>query len=1158
MSGLLSCGRFLLAIQGKAVVEKTMKIDQKQFPILKQIQPSPEQTDPILERGKDIVVTAGAGTGKTRTLVARYLSFLAEGIPLRSIVAITFTKKAAREMRNRIRDEVRRFLENKELDQTERFFWREIYEGLDAARISTIHGLAADILHHHPAEMKLDPAFELINEGELARLKAQAVENALNWAADDLGASSLFVTFGEWSLRNIVKELMSKRLEVIHVFDHQVEDLWESWKPHLIQPLKEFFENPLVRSGMEGLVSLEEQGFVSRANQAGDALVEDLRIVINTWKIITSAQREGDWIKVSRHLGCFRAHLKQKGRKENWAPADPKSIIKEIQAVYDSLLVDKNLDLGLDQKLAQRIVPGLLAVFQQANHWYEEVKTSIHGLDYDDLEENTLQLLKNHPDALFYWQEHIQALLVDEFQDTNQRQRELVSLLNGDQKKLFIVGDGKQSIYRFRGADVAVFRDQGEKISISGRKYHLNTSYRAHPELLLSLNDLLRPVLGDESSLPYIEPFSPLLPGRDDAPNSLLPPYIELHLAAGLKSTGGLKIAAEAAAFRLSELVQSEAARLDGHGKNERRNLSYGDAAVLCRASGSFPAYEAAFEKAGIPYLTIAGQGFYNRPEIRDVLNALQALAEPQNDLTIAGLLRSPAGGLSDISVLKLRDFQRENALPTLLQAARQAEDADLGEDKLRAKRIVLIIDELNSYIGKSAVAEILWMFLSKTGYITALAKLGLIRSVQNLKKLITDAGNSGLTNISEFITMISELKDVAFREGEAQSVAEGAVQIMTVHQAKGLEFPIVILGDASKRGRYSREILFDERFGIVPPYSENQIQAEGEKEPGLIKISSLAYDLSMAEEKLQEDAESNRLLYVAATRAQELLIISGALGKPNKNQSFGKQSGWLGKMADPLGLSDLQISFQENGSDIHEYSLQNKNLKALCKIYGPGVNFEFQPQPVAELPTLSIEVNSSMLEEIQVRKAVPQAEQLIRRIASKPDHPTAPAWMVGELVHRALERWVFPDGGESEFNSWAEVGFRGLGLTGGKEIRDGLKRTIKNLERFQASELYQRMVGAKRLLHEIPFSLPRQNDLPLIGLIDALFLEESGWVLVEYKTDRIQNRDAYQRLWKEKDYQEQVEGYLTAAEQLLGTRPQPILCFLNYERRVHLITDRW
>ena len=128
-------------------------------PILDQISPSPEQEHPILSRGSDIVVTAGAGTGKTRTLVARYLSLLADGLPMRSIVAITFTKKAAREMRNRIREEIRSYLEGLSQDNKDYEFWREIYQNLDAARISTIHSLAADIIRQHPAELMVDPNF---------------------------------------------------------------------------------------------------------------------------------------------------------------------------------------------------------------------------------------------------------------------------------------------------------------------------------------------------------------------------------------------------------------------------------------------------------------------------------------------------------------------------------------------------------------------------------------------------------------------------------------------------------------------------------------------------------------------------------------------------------------------------------------------------------------------------------------------------------------------------------------------------------------------------------------------------------------------------------------------------------------------------------------
>ena len=1139
-----------------------MNQELRNHPLLQQMGPSPEQIGPIVSRGRDIVVTAGAGTGKTRTLVARYLSLLVEGMPLRSIVAITFTKKAAREMRNRIREEVRCFLESSDLGIDDKNYWRGIYEGLDAARISTIHSLAADILHHHPAEMIVDPAFELLEDGEMARLKTQSAEAALGWAANDQEAASLIVTFGEWSLRKIISGLMAKRLEVQEAADQAPADLWELWQPYLIEPMKDFIENPLVQSGLDGLASLEDQGLIEQAEKAGDSLVPDLRIVIDLWKRISNALNEDDWVEISRCLSPLRNHLKQKGRKDNWAPANPKAVIKEIQIVFDSVLDNKNLDLAVDKKLAQQIIPGLMAIFQQANHWYAGAKTRQGKLDYDDLEYNSLQLLRNFPSVRLYWQDQIKALLVDEFQDTNHRQRELVALLNGDNKNLFIVGDGKQSIYRFRGADVAVFREEQAKIQKSGESFHLANSYRAHPGLLNNLNNLLKPVLGEEGNLPYIEPFSPLQPGRERASKGLELPYVELHLAVGSKASGALHTAAQAAAFRLMELVESESIWLEGPGESEGRLLSYGDVAVLCRASGSFPAYEGAFEGAGIPYLTIAGQGFFDRPEIRDVLNALLALAEPENDLAMAGLLRSPAGGLSDVALMRLRDFQKKMNLPSLLDATRQAEDAGLGEEVEQVGRIVSLIDELIPFIGRITVAEILGKFLERTAYIPSLTKMGLTRSVQNLKKLIADTQKRGEASIKVFLDAISELRSVAVREGEALSVAEGAVQIMTVHQSKGLEFPVVVLGDASKKGRFSREILFDKRFGMVPPFSENQIKLGDSGIPEIIKSSSLAYGLSLNEERLKEKAEANRLLYVAATRAQELLIISGVLGKPTRDQSMGKQSGWLGKLAESLGLSDTQISYQVYGDDIHEINLEKNDLQSLCRIYEPGIKFTYQIRSDKQADKKVTIDDYSMLDGIlavdtglDIEKGT---DQEIRRVVSTADRPTAPAWMVGEVVHRALEKWKFPDDGETALISWSVAIFGNLGLSGEKEIRDGCKRVITNLERFQNSDLYQRMKGADRLYHETPFSLPRDGEGPLIGVIDALFLEEEKWVLVEFKTDRIYNKEAFSKLWKEKDYQSQVEGYLKAAETLLGTRPEPVLCFLNYEKRVHLVTDRW
>ena len=199
--------------------------------ILNQLDPSPEQIKPILQRDHDIVVTAGAGTGKTRTLVARYLSLLEENVPLREIVAITFTKKAAREMRNRIREEVRIYLHHPDLGDDDQRYWRDIYENLDAARISTIHSLATDILRQHPAELGLDPKFELLDEGQAARLKARAVEAALAWGSEDPSAAVIFPLYGDWKLRRVVGELLSKRLDIDDALNRSPDDIWKLWEP---------------------------------------------------------------------------------------------------------------------------------------------------------------------------------------------------------------------------------------------------------------------------------------------------------------------------------------------------------------------------------------------------------------------------------------------------------------------------------------------------------------------------------------------------------------------------------------------------------------------------------------------------------------------------------------------------------------------------------------------------------------------------------------------------------------------------------------------------------------------------------------------------------------------------------------------------------------
>ena len=1126
--------------------------------ILNQLDPSPEQTEAILQRDHDVVVTAGAGTGKTRTLVARYLSLLEEKIPMREIVAITFTKKAAREMRNRIREEVRIYLHHPDLGEIDQQYWRDIYENLDSARISTIHSLAIDILRQHPAELGLDPKFELLDEGQAARLKARAVDVALAWGSEDPNAAVLFPLYGDWKLRRVISELLSKRLDIGDALNKSPDDIWQLWEPYLIQPLKAFVDDREVISVLDEFLEYETNGILERAQESGDLFEEDLRIVINNWKQIKKARKTEDWITISRCLSPLRVHLKQKGKKENWTPGNPRKLIKQIQPIFDNNITFDKLDLALDQKLAREIIPGIKSVFHYANQWYDRSKDQLNGLDFDDLENLSLRLLRNFPSVKEYWQDKINALLVDEYQDTNDRQRELVNTLNGNGKRLFIVGDGKQSIYRFRGADVAIFRQEQENISKVGSSFQLSTSYRAHPSLLKDLNSLLEPVLGLDTSMSFVEPFAPLLPGRIDPPRYGGPPYIELHLAAGTKADGAGKTAAEAVASRIIAIM--EESKSNGPDDPDR-NLNFGDVAVLCRASGSFPDFESAFEKAGIPYLTIAGQGFYDRPEIRDLLNALAAFADTQNDLVIAGLMRSPVIGLPDDFLLQFRDLQREKKILSLYETVKN--NILLADEEFRekAKYLVAVVEKYSNLVGRISAAEILSRFLEESGYLAAMAMGGYHRNVQNMRKLVTDAQNSGVVSVPDFLNTITELKNVAVREGEASSVTEGSVQIMTVHQAKGLEFPIVVLGDASKKERFGRDILINPVLGVVPPLSDTRIGEEDQTLPRLVTSSSLAYELALVEERVRDEAESNRLFYVAATRAEELLIINGVLGKLKKDQALGKLGGWLEKIGLVLGLQNLPLKFRVNGNSIYKYEVNENEIEANITVYENQVDFGLLKENKESI--LDQVPEKGKIPNLLPGQALPSLEKeppisVLYRATSDRESESAPARIVGDVVHRALQLWKFPEQGESGFIEWASAELKSRGVIRENEIKNGYRRVKNILERFQDHELFNRMDTAEKLLHELPYSVGENNEPYQSGVIDAMFRETGRWFIIEFKTDEIRDKRRFDWVWQHEDYQQQVEKYIRAAEMVLGEKPEAILCFLNYEKRIHLVDDQW
>ena len=1111
----------------------------------------------------DVVVTAGAGSGKTRTLVARYLWRLESGTPLRQIVAITFTEKAAREMRARIRKTITDWLrQTKPLPR--RAFWEAAFADLDAARIGTIHSLCAQVLRDHPVEaarLSVNPGFGILEEGRAAVLRARAVEEAMAWAAGDETASHLFRALGEFGLREAISTLLDKRLDAGAAFEQLSDDPLQDWANALLAWLDEQLSREGWRSPLGDLAGL-------RANESADALSMDKmeaarQAVLAHSEAADDARQQGDVGAALTELAEVRASTSLYGRKANW-PGDTlakaKEATRDLRAYFNEHLAPlanprRPASWELDEQIAG-LIWALHAVYKQALDLYAQARQAQNSLDFDDLEAQALALLRE-PDIRVEWRQKVRAVLVDEFQDTNERQREIVYTLAGfrnspatmqSHNSLFVVGDSKQSIYRFRGADVAVFRRVQEDVARNGgRVISLDLTFRAHSALVEETNRLLAPILRteDRPGRPFEVPFAPLRAHRCEPRPGLNSPFIELHLGLGQRAAEGRRAAANGLATRLRELRTQE-------------SIAWEDAALLFRASTAFPVYEDALERADIPFVTVAGRGFYDRPEVRNLLNALNAIADPTDNLALMGFMRSPAIGLSDGALYSLRYppseiVPRDSYEPCQIWAMlRHPALSDIvPPDTLsRALRGRDLVEELHDLAGRVSVAALLKRLLDSTHYRATLQVMeGGMRAQRNVDKLLADAHTSGLVSVREFAEYVRALRDVGARESEVPTEAGSAVQLMTVHKAKGLEFPIVIIADAAHGGHWgSADVLLDELLGVTL-----NLRDDDDRRPAAHRLASLR-------DAERDAAENRRLLYVAATRAREKLLVSGH----TKILKGGRLSlrGWLRLLGQVVGLEDVRVA----GTPVRAQVLPLEG-GVECVLYprdGNGTRGQGDGKtrrrgdketgrqgegkreregrgglvaPLVEPPSVE-----------DVRESGPPSH--VWRVIPRGKRPEGPAWVVGDLVHAALRRWRFPDqpGLEDFLRPYALK----AGLTDVDEIHHTVAAARRILSRFQGHALHAEMEQVERH-HETPYTIEVSGAVQS-GVIDLLARLDGKWAVIEFKTDRLTDEAELAAHIRAEKYDEQVKGYVTAATTLLGQRPRALLVFLNVGGEVKVL----
>ena len=816
-----------------------------------------EQAGILAERGRDVLVTAGAGSGKTSVLVDRYVSLLAEH-RISEMAAVTFTDAAATEMRERVRREV---LTKEEL--------RHHRAEIDDAIIGTIHSLCLRILREHPVEAAIDPATRVLSDDEAEFELTRACIDALEAAADADDQRALALReLGLYAATIQLPLMVARRDEVEDAYRALPGETVEDWAEHVRGLLGETLRAAVEEARPE----LAERAAWLRAALEGsgdDALSSSLRDSLAALGDPTT----GDWSDLLARVEDARGKVNLRGGSaRNWA--------EDLQDVKSAMrwLRDKANELRAlprwneHDQIALETLASLRTLFRDACHRYSDRKQEMVALDYLDLEIMATRLLASHPEIATAYGSRLRHLMVDELQDTNPTQIAFLDLLKGPER--FFVGDVKQAIYRFRGSDVRNFTRLHKQIAASGAIHSLSQSFRAHDPLVGSLNTLFEHVFANARE-EFEAPMQAMTGRGDDAPQS---PYLVL-LPVSKQTPEGDKtgdddrrrVEADAVAAEVAGLLRRPATVWD-RDEGGHRPARASDVAVLLRRLTNVHLFEQALESHGVPCRTVAGAGFFTRQEVLDLTNLLGWLAEPDDSIALAGALRSPLFTIDDQSLLALRSHG-----PNLLGALGDPPESLPPEVRQLCRHAAEVLQELRRGVAFLPADALLEKALALTGFEAAWAPLqGGDQALANIRKFVDLARQLAGNSLDEFVTYVRRRRDeLQAREGQAVLDQSDAVRLLTVHGAKGLQFPIVFVPEAHLSSRVSFDaVRWRTEEGIsVTLQKEVESDETSRRRPGF-------YSYLVERDKAEEAAEHKRLFYVAATRAADVLYISGDQAK--------------------------------------------------------------------------------------------------------------------------------------------------------------------------------------------------------------------------------------------------------------------------------------
>ncbi len=1174
---------------------------------------TPAQQDAIEASGGSIIVSAAAGSGKTRVLVQRVIRLLTDKngpVDADRLLIVTFTKAAAEEMKSRISAAIDEIL----LDDPDNAALRRQQLLLANADICTIHSFCSRIVRENFYQLDIDQDFRIISEGEANVLKQKLMSDIIEECYDE-NSQGFAILSDILSNSRSDKELEKTLLNAyIKSSSHPFPSLWLDTVSSFYDPEipvdKTIFADvaySTLRSSLSyihrllseaELVILREPAFCTKAESCGKNKLDYLK---GYFEELDKRTSEENWSDVSSWISAFQKHPYRKPTSKKDPPDESDcTVVKNCFDTIDSIMLKKLLPIfGIDEETYKKdtelVYPAVLCmcdILKKFENRYFEAKKERGSLDFSDLEHLMLRLLVSIKDGRPHKTEFAKLLsgqydqiMVDEYQDTNETQELIFRAVSKDEKNLFVVGDVKQSIYRFREAMPEIFKKRRSDAVLYDReepqfpaKIILDKNFRSCEGVIDSVNYVFRSIMSPRVGEIEYNDEEKLVTGASYPPGT--EPETELHI---------LDVSAAASENDGDEAEdtgthEQEAAYIAGLIKRKiregclvtengvQRPARYSDFAILMRfLSSNGHVYADTLERLGVPACVDMPYSLFECYEVNIALSLLKLIDNPLQDIPVLGVLLCPVFGFTADELADLKSVYKGKYLYYHIVSC--ADEDGASSLCRKCVKFMELFSELRRLSVISPASKVLDAFFEMTGFTAVVSAMDngdiRVKNVHKLMSFIRGYEECGKTEVSDLVRHIAYLEENGNDISVGDTAPAECVRIMSIHHSKGLEFPICILADLGSRGnRMKDEVMYhgDLGFGIKTMDRDN-----------MLKFNTLQRNMIDVCKEREEKSEAMRVLYVAMTRAKEKLI-------PVITVASRSQDGLVNKlkklasiiMIDGDHISSFTVDSSGTLSDwLLMCALAHPDMKELRSLAG------MYPDQIINTPSrwkLCLGVTEST-DEADTDKAVEEAaipdEELIslleKRFSSSYPHSlktqipskvsastlvhndmqlryaagTRPAFMQdknmtgaekGTAMHAFMQYArleAIKDSFKEEKQRLVDDGF----IT--KEQADVIGD--EDIARFIKSSVYSHMMNGREVLREYRFtvnidsadidpSYPSGESVILQGAIDCLVFEEDGIIIIDYKTDRVKEVTELA-----KRYSKQLLLYKKAASQLFG-----------------------